>query len=151
MDQHKIFFSGNKNHSNPIPAEIQPDFSGLFERIGNGEGDAYEYLPTELVALLPKLYAQEKAVDENGNPNPMVYLKLFSPTSKWTWYITEGEQMETDFLCFGLVDGFEREFGYISMNEIKEIRGHTGLRIERDLSFRPQRLNQIRELKEQVH
>ena len=37
--------------------------------------------------------------------------------------------------CFGLVDGFEVEFGYFNINEIKKIKGKFGLPVERDQWF----------------
>jgi hypothetical protein len=44
-----------------------------------------EMLPDEIKAQLPKLYSQEE------NPDPTVHLKLFTPWSSWSWFITEGE------------------------------------------------------------
>jgi Protein of unknown function (DUF2958) len=40
-------------------------------------------------------------------------------------------------LCFGLVDGHERELGYFSLDELEDVRGSMGLRVERDLYFTP--------------
>ncbi len=44
---------------------------------------------------------------------------------------------------FGLVDGHERELGYVSLNEITSIRGPMGLVIERDLFWSPKKLGDI--------
>lgn len=46
-------------------------------------------------------------------------------------------------LCFGLVDGHEREFGYFSLDELLAMRGPMGLRIERDLYFEPCPLSKV--------
>jgi len=63
-----------------------------------------------------------------------VVVKFFSPWGNWSWYATEGERREDgDVLFFGLVDGFEKELGYFSLNELAAVRGPNGLRIERDL------------------
>ena len=43
-----------------------------------------ELLTAELRQQLPPLYAQEHARD------PIVYAKFFTPSSNWTWYVTEG-------------------------------------------------------------
>lgn len=61
-----------------------------------------------------------------------IIVKFFTPTSSWTWYATEfdGEDM-----FFGLVDGFEKEFGYFSLSELESIDGPHGVGIERDLYF----------------
>jgi Protein of unknown function (DUF2958) len=62
-------------------------------------------LTDELRAQLPALYAQEQENDK------MVYIKFFSPFSNWTWYVTEGSQEDDDFIFFGYVIGFEKEWG----------------------------------------
>lgn len=62
------------------------------------------------------------------------YVKLFTPWANWTWYIAEAD-FETGE-CFGLVIGFEKEVGYFSLNELAEIRGWGGLKIERDRYFK---------------
>lgn len=73
----------------------------------------HKLLPKALEAKFPKLYSQENVSD------PQVVAKFFSPYSNWTWYATEGERTEDgDFRFFGLVDGFEKELGYFSLNEL---------------------------------
>ena len=90
-----------------------------------------ELLPADLRASLPALYSQE------GNPDPPVYLKFFTPDSDWTWFVTEGEAREDDFLFFGFVCGFEEEWGYFVLSELVSVGGGGRLPIERDLHFRP--------------
>ena len=99
-----------------------------------------ELLTNELRAQLPALYAQEKEED------PIVYAKLFTPWTGWTWYITEGSQEGEDFIFFGYVIGLEKEWGYISLNELQSVRGPGGLTIERDLHFTPKRKSEIAEI-----
>jgi hypothetical protein len=41
----------------------------------------------------------------------------------------------TDDLFFGLVHGFEKEFGYFSVSELESAYGPYGVGIERDLYF----------------
>lgn len=64
-------------------------------------------------------------------------VKLFVPWGAATWIITE--MMEDGDTLFGLCDlGFGApELGYVSLAEIESIDGPFGLRIERDLYFRP--------------
>lgn len=88
-----------------------------------------ELLPQELRESLPKLYAQEK------NKDPIVHVKFFTPDSSWTWFITEGSPEGDDFIFFGYVIGLEREWGYVSLNELSSIRGPYNLAVERDLHF----------------
>jgi hypothetical protein len=62
-----------------------------------------ELLPASTRKVLPPRYGQEISKD------PIVYLKLFSPDSNWTWYVTEGSEKEGDFIFFSYVAGFEEE------------------------------------------
>ncbi len=47
-----------------------------------------ELLPVELRKTLPPLYSQESC------PTPIVHVKLFTPDSSFTWYVTEGAEQE---------------------------------------------------------
>lgn len=103
---------------------------------------------------LPILYSQEQVKD------PVVHVKFFLPWGSWTWYATEAASVIgtpdgaeenvslTDpragdyVLFFGLVDGFEEELGYFSLDELQSVRGPGGLRIERDLHWAPRPLSQ---------
>ena len=93
-------------------------------------------LLTETVKrTLPKLYATEDQPDDQK----MAVLKLFTPCGSGTWYVFEGEEQEDgDWLLFSYVVGLaEDELGYVSLRELEEVRLPFGLRIERDLHFRP--------------
>ena len=68
-------------------------------------------------------------------------MRLFTPDSGWTWYITEFDGVGT---CFGLVVGQAFELGYFSLTEISATRCPLGLRIERDLFFQPKPLEEIK-------
>jgi hypothetical protein len=46
----------------------------------------YEFFPDDLKAQLPSLYHSE------GNKDPIVWVKFFTPWSNWTWYATEGSE-----------------------------------------------------------
>jgi hypothetical protein len=65
-------------------------------------------------------------------------VKLFCPWSASTWLLTELYPEDPD-IAFGLCDlgmGFP-ELGSVSLSELAAIRSHEGLRIERDLTFKP--------------
>ena len=64
-----------------------------------------------------------------------IAFKLFAPWSNWTWYVTEGQKENDDFLLYGMVHGFEKEAGSFMLSELKEITGPMGLTIERDRGF----------------
>ena len=97
---------------------------------------AYVFIPDDMLAKLPRLYATEHEDD------PVAQLKFFTPDSSWTWYVTEYDPQQR--LCFGLVVGEERELGYFSLAELEQIRGPLGLPIERDLYFQPNPLSRCR-------
>lgn len=80
------------------------------------------------------------AVPQEIDHLPVV--KYFDPCGAATWIITElmpaeAERVEPDIL-FGLCDlGFGcPELGYVSLSELKSVRGRLGLGIERDLYFK---------------
>ena len=112
--------------------------------IANDKLRGMKLLPPEIREILPSINAQ----DGKGG-KAIVHLKLFSPDSGWTWWITEGQPVldeqgrEIDFEFFALVQGQERELGYVHLSELEEVRGPMGLPIERDLYWRPQTLAEI--------
>ena len=112
--------------------------------VANDKIRGMKLLPKEIREILPALYAQ----DGKGG-KAVVYLKMFSPDSNWTWLATEGQAVldsddkEVDFQFFGLVDGHEKELGYFNLSELEEVRGPMGLPIERDLYWKPKTLAEI--------
>jgi hypothetical protein len=93
-------------------------------------------LTQELIKKIPPLYGQE-----GKGKNALAYVKLFTPDSNFNWYIPELDSEEG--LCFGLIDGLEKELGYFSLNEIEQIKGPMGLEVERDVSFQPTKLKNL--------
>jgi hypothetical protein len=109
-------------------------------------------LDAETRAKLPALYSQE----EKG-ANAQAVVKFFTPDAGWTWYASEGSEVDEDgyydtdkpkidFIFFGLVSGLEVELGYFSLAELEQIRGPLGLPIERDLYFEPKTLVDLQRL-----
>ena len=84
---------------------------------------------------------QSDSLPALGSGSKIAQVKLFDPTGKWTWYISEYNPETRQ--AFGLVDGFEKELGYIDMREIVGFRGRFGLPIERDLHWTPRPLNEL--------
>lgn len=85
-------------------------------------------LTKELRQQFPKLYATESIPLEDKK----VIAKFFTPDSNWTWYAVE---FDGDDLFWGLVQGFEKEWGYFSLKELQTVRGKLGLPVERDRYF----------------
>lgn len=100
-------------------------------------------LTQEIIQKLPPLYHFEQT-----NTEPVALVKFFDPTGSWTWYVAEGQQQsDGDWLFFGLVDGFECEYGYFTLRQLEQAKkGLTGLQslpIERDLWFSPTPLKEL--------
>lgn len=93
-------------------------------------------LPKMIETKLPPLYANDGLGYE-----AIALVKFFTPDSNWTWYATEYDP--TERLFFGLVDGFEKELGYFSLDELECVRGALGLKVERDLYFTPVKLHDL--------
>ena len=71
----------------------------------------------------------------------MVPVKLFTPTSSWTWFILEMNPETRE--CFGLVCGFEKEFGYFWLDELEAVVGPMGLGVEVDSWWTPKSLEAV--------
>jgi hypothetical protein len=88
-------------------------------------------LTEEIKKKLPKLCF----MDGKDPATVPIIVKFFSPYSGWTWYATEGEEMEDgDWEFFGLVRGAENELGYFRLSELSIKRGKLPL-VERDMHF----------------
>src|SRR5512140_712708 len=81
---------------------------------------AQTLVPPEIAPQLPPLYSQEEKGDD-----AIAVVKFFTPWTSWTWYASEYDPEKR--LCFGVVVGPEREFGYFSLDELEDIRGPGGL------------------------
>ncbi|MFH1726877.1 MAG: DUF2958 domain-containing protein [Pseudomonadota bacterium] len=84
-------------------------------------------LTKELIKKFKETGSQE------NNPNPKIICKFFTPWLNWTWYATEYDPEIRIF--YGLVHGYEKEWGYFSLNELETLKGPMGLGVERDLYY----------------
>ena len=98
----------------------------------------YHFFPDEVRESLPPLYSQD-----GKGLEALALVKFFSPDSNWTWWATEFDPDQSIF--FGLVEGFEKELGYFTLEQIEEARGPYGLPIERDIWFEPKPLSSLME------
>ena len=61
----------------------------------------------------------------------------------WTWYVTEAEKcLNGDYEFFGFVVGLYHEWGYFMLSDLESINVN-GLRVERDLNFKPTRIGEL--------
>lgn len=93
-------------------------------------------LTKEIRKRLPELHSQDGKGDE-----AIAYVKYFCPWNQWTWFGTEFDGKQT---FFGLVIGNETELGYFNLQEMENVRGPLGLKIERDLYFKPCKLSEAK-------
>ncbi len=144
QNQNMTEFLGKIAHAMKIPKENAICIDGKTVIKANNKIPGMKLFTQEIRKKLPPLYAQ----DGKGG-KAIAYLKLFTPDSSFTWWITEGSPIkdkngnEVDFHFFGLVEGQFKELGYVSLRELEEVRGPMGLPIERDLHWKPKMLEEI--------
>lgn len=96
-------------------------------------------LPMSVRSKIPPLYAQD------GKKDPKVYLKLFSPYSNYTLYVTEFDGKDT---FFGYAQtGPGSEWGYSSFKELVSANRRGLPLIERDKWFSPKKASKINAIK----
>lgn len=78
--------------------------------------DPENLMTDEMLERVPELYAQED-VSLADKEVHAAYIIPFR--SNWTWYMTEYDRESGD--AFGLVLGFEPEWGYFNLEELKEL------------------------------
>lgn len=95
-------------------------------------------LTQEIREKLPPLYNSEKHPEKEA----IAMVKFFSPYSQWTWYAVEFDGEDT---FWGLVDGFEMEYGYFSYSELEQVCGFGGTipMVERDCHWSPRPVKEI--------
>lgn len=98
-------------------------------------------LTKEIIKKLPKLYSQ----DGKDPKDVQIVVKFFHPMSRYTFYVTEGEQKEDgDWEFYGLIRGHETELGYFTLSDLKSVKVH-GFGIERDMYFGEHTLAEAKE------
>lgn len=78
--------------------------------------DPENLMTDEMLERVPELYSQEDVALADKEVHA-AYIIPFR--SNWTWYMTEYDRESGD--AFGLVLGFEPEWGYFNLEELKEL------------------------------
>jgi hypothetical protein len=98
-------------------------------------------IPNDMTDLLiANGRASREATEQQRRFDPLPLVKLFTPDANATWLLTEIDPDDPD-CAFGLCDlglGYP-ELGYVSLAEIRSVRGPLGLRVERDANFHASR------------
>ena len=80
-------------------------------------------------------------LEQDGTKTFKAEVKLFNPCGIGTWYLSELDP-ETN-IAFGLCELHEKELGYVSIDELKEIELPFFLKIERDLYYQPTHFSEL--------
>jgi len=115
--------------------------ASVLKRGSKNRGIKMMLLTKENLKALPPIGSQDAKGME-----AIAHVKLFTPDSSWTWYLTEYDPKTGE--AFGLVDGLEEELGYISIPELMTVRGKMGLPVERDRGWAPRRLGDCYKVKQ---
>lgn len=76
-----------------------------------------QLMTEEIAKTVPRLYEQDGAED------PTVYAHYFSCVNGWDWWLLEFDGTDE---AFGLVEGYDDEFGYFSIKEMAELNRQRG-------------------------
>lgn len=96
--------------------------------------------PTEEeLSKVPGLYSTEKVPLSERN----VYFHFFCGNSDW-WIL---EYDPKDRLFFGIAKIFVYEFGYISFDEMRDVKAFGVMEVERDLNFEIKKVKDVEALK----
>ena len=81
-----------------------------------------------------------------------ILCKFFTPMANFTWYVLEGNKLpDGDYEFFGIVDGYEREYGYFRLSELKGLKKSITIRgvrfdmslVERDMYFKSATVGEV--------
>jgi hypothetical protein len=96
-------------------------------------------LTKAILKKLPKLYETENVPAEEK----VAVVKFFNPAGSGTWY---GVEFDGEDTFFGYVAGLcpdGDEWGYFSLAELASLRLPFGLKIERDLYWKPTKMGEV--------
>ena len=79
--------------------------------------------------------------DQDGSKDFKAVIKLFDPTGSGIWYLSELDPNTN--IAFGLCDLGYPELGYVSLDELSNLKVKMGLGIERDLYFTPKTFDEL--------
>jgi hypothetical protein len=82
--------------------------------------------------------------DQDGSKDFKAVIKLFDPTGSGTWYLSELDPNTN--IAFGLCDLGYPELGYVSLDELSNLKVKMGLGIERDLYFTPKTFDELQKV-----
>jgi len=126
---------------------MKQTLADLLNAIRKGKGDIYQngvrpgsvklaqFKECAKLANVPALGSQDGKGDA-----AIAFIKLFDPCGSWSWFISEFDPATGE--AFGVVHGWEKELGYISLEELANTRGKLGIGIELDMHWTPRALSE---------
>ncbi len=92
-----------------------------------------------MTAAIRKMMPKMRSSENTPLEQKMAYVKFFDPTGRGTWYCCEfdGKDEFFGFVVSPLGPDCD-EWGYFSLAELESVTLRMGLKIERDLHFKPQ-------------
>ena len=93
-------------------------------------------LTKDIIKKLPEI----GSTDGLKSDEKKVICKFFTPWSNWTWYAIEFDGKDE---FYGYIDGTHPEYGYFYLSDLSSMVGAFGLKIERDLYFKPCTMDDI--------
>ena len=117
--------------------------------IGSSRWYTYCRLNIEVGEYQMKLLTKEnlKALPAQGSTigqgeDAIAQVKFFTPWAGWPWYAVEYNPECK--LFYGLVDGFDQEVGYWTLEDLENAVGPMGMKIERDRYFKRTPLRELK-------
>lgn len=93
----------------------------------------------EIENRIPALYFN----DGKDAATVKIHVKFFSPYGSGVWYATEYDPESQMFFGFAQMFPGGGELGYFSADELKSVRGSTGIPIVRDINFGDHTLREV--------
>ncbi|NGX62195.1 MAG: hypothetical protein K940chlam9_01689 [Chlamydiae bacterium] len=88
-----------------------------------------QIINNEQIEFLPGLHGAKKG---HGT---LLQVKFFTPWIYTEWYLAEYDP-ETR-IGWGWIRGFEDRWGYFNLDELENLQGPYGLKVQRDSNFEP--------------
>lgn len=116
--------------------EYGDQFKTAAHRLDRQRG--HQLVPNSLARKLPAIYSQE------GEADPIVWVKLFSPYTGAVWYLTEYDPAEKQAFGWADLGMGGGELGYIAVDQLEGLNKRGLPLVERELYWTPQPLSKAK-------
>ena len=131
------FFGRDEKMQDVVSSKMNDGFASRGPKEPQEGLRRHKLMPAEIRGKIPKLDTTEEVPTDEK----VLAVKFFSPYSDWTWY---GVEFDGEDMFFGYVEGFEKEWGYFSLDELAKTQlGGMVPAVERDTSFRPTKFGDL--------